>query len=219
VLGLHRRPLGRGHCLSDGGRWWSYTPDVGAVGLLVGGVRLCEPIPSRQWWSVRGSLVLFEHLVNEELGCHAVDCSLFDFCVGVDFGGFDYVVDDGFSQPLQEISDGRRCCEQVFSLPGDSFEVLDVLVDVGPFHLHVFYLKACSFFGLRILELVSELVQEMHPNIGDVFKEWVQSVHPVSLVEGPFVYCQAFDESQHYCYATDPGLEAGDRGIYAEVVS
>jgi hypothetical protein len=127
--------------------------DVGAARLLVGGVRLCESIPARRRWSARGVFVLFEHLVDEELGRHAVDCSLFDFSVGIDFGGFDYVVDNGFGQFFQEVSDGCGCRERVFGLSGDSFEVLDVLVNVGPFHLHVFYLKACSFFGLCVLEL------------------------------------------------------------------
>jgi hypothetical protein len=58
----------------------------------------------------------------------------------------------------------------------------------------------------------------MYPDIGNIFNEWVQSVYPVSLVEGPFVHCRAFDECEHYCYAADPGLEAGDCGVYTEVV-
>jgi hypothetical protein len=168
--------------------------DVGAVGLLVGRVGLCEPVPTQRRWSTCGVLVLFEHLVDEELGHHAVDCALFDFCIRVDLGGFDYVVDDGLSQSFQEVSDSCGCCEWVFGLPGYSFEVLDVLVDVGPFHLHAFYLKTCSFFGLCVLELVSEFIQEVYPDVGDVFDEWVQSVYPISLVEGPFVHRRAFDE-------------------------
>ena len=100
---------------------------------------------------------MFEHLVDEELRHYTVDCLLFDFCVGVDLGGFDYVVDYGSSQPFHEVPDCGGCCERVFSLPGDSFEVLDVLVDVGPFHLHALDLEACSFFRLCVLELLSEL--------------------------------------------------------------
>jgi hypothetical protein len=69
--------------------------NVGVVRLLVGRVGLCEPVPTGRWWSARGILVLFEHLVDEELGRHAVDCSLFDLCIGVDLGGFDYVIDNG----------------------------------------------------------------------------------------------------------------------------
>jgi hypothetical protein len=72
------------------------SSDVGAAGLLVGGVGLCKLIPARRRWSARGIFVLFEHFVDEELGHHAVDCSLFDFSIGVDLGGFDYVIDNGF---------------------------------------------------------------------------------------------------------------------------
>jgi hypothetical protein len=43
------------------------SSDVGAARLLVGGVGLCEPVPVGRWWSARGVLVLFEHLVDEEL--------------------------------------------------------------------------------------------------------------------------------------------------------
>jgi hypothetical protein len=102
------------------------------------------------------------------LGRHTVDRSLFDFCIGVDLGGFDYVVDNGLGQSFQEVPDCCGCREQVFSLSGDSFEVLDVLVDIGPFHLHAFYLETCLFFGLCVLELVPELVQEVYPDVGDV---------------------------------------------------
>ena len=69
--------------------------DVGSARLLVGRVRLCKSIPSRRGGSTCGILILFEHLVDEELGGHTVDRSLFDVCIGVNLGGFDYVVDDG----------------------------------------------------------------------------------------------------------------------------
>ena len=101
----------------------------------------------------------------------------------------------------------------------DSFEVLNVLVDVGPLHLHAFNLEACLLFCLCVLELLPKFEQEARPHVRDVFDEWVQSVYPVSLVEGPFVYCWAFDKCEGYRYAANPGLEAGDCGVYAEVVS
>jgi hypothetical protein len=147
--------------------------DVGSTGLLVGWVGLCESIPSRQRGSIRGAFVLFEHFVDEELQGHAVNCPLFDLGIGVDLRGFDYVVDYGLGQSFQEVSDGCRCCEWVFGLSGDSLEVLDVLVNVGPFHLHVLDLETCSFFGLCVLELVSELDEEVRPDLGDVFNELV----------------------------------------------
>jgi hypothetical protein len=195
------------------------SPDVGSVGLLVGWVGLCKLVPSGRGGSTWGALVLFEHFVDKELGGHTVDRSLLDLCIGIDLGGFYYVVDYGFGQPLHEVSDCGGCCEWVFGLLGNSFEVLDVLVDVRPFHLHTFNMEACSFLCLHVLELLPELEQEVCSYIRDVFNEWVQLVYPIPLVEGPFVYCWAFDKCEGYRYAANPGLEAGDCGVYAEVVS
>jgi hypothetical protein len=39
--------------------------DVGAAGLLIGRVGLCEPVPAGRRWLARGVLVLLEHLVDE----------------------------------------------------------------------------------------------------------------------------------------------------------
>ena len=120
-----------------------------------------------------GAFILFEHFIDEELRGHTVDCLLFDLCIGVNLGGFDYVVDYGFGQSFHEVPDrgGRR--EWVFGLPGNSLKVLDVLVDVGPLYFHALDLEACSLFCLCVLELLPEFEQEVCPYIGDVFNEWV----------------------------------------------
>src|SRR5712671_7074125 len=104
-------------------------------------------------------------------------------------------------------------------IPGDSgkvFEVIGVLVDLGPFQAEGFQLCPSSLLSLRVLVLSRKFREELLPNSRDVV-DWLERVDPFPHGSCPFSDEWSLDKREGEGDSLDIRSHAGYLAIESNV--
>jgi hypothetical protein len=177
-----------------------------ALEPVLGGSRLAllliEPSPAGG-----SASSLLEYLLYGFLRCDAVDGSPLHDLIVVGGGWFEDIFANAFYQAPGEQSVRGGITQYVSRISGELFEVLDILVDEWPFHFDGLQTGACAFALLHILELVTESIQELIPNVLNIVRLGVQLRDPVDNSFDPSVHEGSLDIGSGDDNLADPGLE------------